>query len=229
MNISETLLRCPLFAGIAADDLQGMLACLGARHMTYAKGEVILAEGDPARDVGVLLSGRAQLIRTDYYGNRSIMLSIQPRQLFAASFACAKAARLPVSVVAAEDCDVLLLDCSRVLTLCCNACEFHSRIIFNLLQIVAEKNLALHRKALITARRTTREKLMTYLLLQAKEEGRADFTIPFDRQGLADYLEVDRSGLSAEMSKLKKEGVLDYYKSDFRLLNVPEPEHGEQA
>ncbi len=229
MNISETLLRCPLFAGIAADDLQGMLACLGARHMTYAKGEVILAEGDPARDVGVLLSGRVQLIRTDYYGNRSIMLSIQPRQLFAASFACAKAARLPVSVVAAEDCDVLLLDCSRVLTLCCNACEFHSRIIFNLLQIVAEKNLALHRKALITARRTTREKLMTYLLLQAKEEGRADFTIPFDRQGLADYLEVDRSGLSAEMSKLKKEGVLDYYKSDFRLLNVPEPEHGEQA
>lgn len=229
MIISDVLLRCPLFDGIAEDDLQGMLACLGARHMTYAKGDVIMPEGSPAREVGALLSGRVQLIRTDYYGNRSIMLSLQSGQLFAASFACAKVERMPVSVVAAEDCEVLLLDCSRVLTMCCNACEFHSRIVFNLLQIVAEKNLALHRKALITAKRTTREKLMTYLLLQAKEEGRADFTIPFDRQGLADYLEVDRSGLSAEMSKLKKEGVLDYYKSDFRLLNVPEPSHGEQA
>ena len=229
MIISDALLRCPLFEGIAKENLSGMLDCLGAKHATYAKGEVIMAEGSPAREVGVLLSGRVQLIRTDYYGNRSIMLSIQPGELFAASFACAKADRMPVSVVATEDCEVLLLNCSRVVTLCCNACEFHSRIVFNLLQIVAKKNIILHRKALITAKRTTREKLMTYLLLQAKEEGRADFTIPFDRQGLADYLEVDRSGLSAEMSKLKKEGVLDYYKSDFRLLNVPEPDHGEQA
>ncbi len=225
--ITESLLGCPLFDGIAASDLTALLGCLGARHMTYAKGEIIMAEGSPAKDVGILLAGQVQLVRTDYYGNRSIMMNIRPGQLFAESFACASAERLPVSVIAAEDCAALLLDCSRVLTSCCNACAFHSRIIFNLLQIVAKKNLALHRKALITAKRTTREKLMTYLLLQAKETGRADFTIPFDRQGLADYLEVDRSGLSAEMSKLKKEGVLDYYRSDFRLLHVPEAGHDE--
>lgn len=106
----------------------------------------------------------------------------------------------------------------------CNACAFHSRVTYNLLQIVAEKNLVLHQRAMITARRTTREKLMTYLLLQAKEAGRAEFSIPFDRQELADYLEVDRSGLSAEMSKLKRQGVLDYYKSDFRLLRMPKDE-----
>jgi len=204
-----------------------MLRCLGARRMTYAKGKVILAEGEPARDMGVLLTGQVQLIRTDFYGNRSIMMNIHPGQLFAESFACAGAERMPVSVVAMENCEALLLDCRRVLTSCCNACSFHSRIIFNLLQIVAKKNLALHRKALITAKRTTREKLMTYLLVQAKEAGRIDFTIPFDRQGLADYLQVDRSGLSAEMSKLKKEGVLDYYRSDFRLLHVPESDHEE--
>lgn len=220
--ISDVLVSCPLFSGIAVDDLQGMLNCLGARYMTYQKGEIILSEGEPARDVGVLLSGGIQLIRTDYYGNRSIMMNICPGQLFAETFACASAESLPVSVVATDDCKALLLDCRRVLTSCCNACTFHSRIIFNLLQIVAKKNLALHRKAMVTAKRTTRDKLMTYLLLQAKDAGRADFTIPFDRQGLADYLEVDRSGLSAEMSKLKKEGVLDYYRSGFRLLRVPE-------
>ena len=218
----EVLQKSPLFAGIAASDLSGMLSCLGARAMRYAKGEVILAEGGPARDVGLLLSGRVQVIRTDYYGNRSIMLNIVPGQLFAESFACVQAEHLPVSVVAVEECEALLLDCRRLLTTCCNACEFHSRIIFNLLQIVAEKNLSLHRKALITGKRTTREKLMTYLLMQAKECGRADFTIPFDRQGLADYLAVDRSGLSAELSKLRQEGILDYYKNSFRLLQVPE-------
>lgn len=220
--VSDALLRCPLFEGIAPSELSGMLDCLGARQIAYTKGDVILAEGFPARDMGVLLSGQVQLIRTDYYGNRSIMLSIGPGQLFAESFACARAERMPVSVVAVEDCEVLLLGCRRVLTSCCSACAFHSRIIFNLLQIVAEKNLSLHRKALITAKRTTRGKLLAYLLLQAKEAGRADFTIPFDRQGLADYLEVDRSGLSAEMSKLKKEGLMDYYKSSFRLLRMPD-------
>ena len=219
--ISNALLSCPLFEGIAPEELSSMLGCLGARHMTYEKGAMILQEGAPARDVGILISGQVMVIRTDYYGNRSILMSIRPGQLFGESFACSKAETLPVSVLAAEDCEVLLLDCSRVLSTCRNACVFHSRIIFNLLQIVAEKNLSLHRKALITAKRSTREKLMTYLLMQAKEAGRADFTIPFDRQGLADYLEVDRSGLSAELSKLKKEGVLDYFKSDFRLLRIP--------
>ena len=216
----DMLLKCPLFTGVAPQELGGLLDCLGARRMTYQKGTVILREGAPARDVGVLLTGQAQVIRTDYFGNRSILMSIHPGQLFGESFACSGAEALPVSVLAAEDCEILLLDCRRVLTSCRNACAFHSRIIFNLLQVVAEKNLALHRKALITARRTTRDKLLTYLLMQAKEAGSAAFTIPFDRQGLADYLEVDRSGLSAELSKLKKEGVLDYYRSSFRLLHT---------
>ena len=220
--VHKKLLAYPLFDGIAPEELSGMLGCLGARRMRCAKGEIIMAEGCAARDVGLLVAGQAQLIRTDYCGNRSIMLSISPGQLFAESFACSKAERLPVSVVATEDCEILLMDCRRLLTTCSHACAFHSRIIFNLLQIVAEKNLSLHRKALVTAKRTTREKLMTYLLLEAKEAGRAEFTIPFDRQELADYLEVDRSGLSAELSKLKKEGVLDYFKSSFRLLRVSE-------
>lgn len=223
MDNPGSLLHCPLFDGIDGTELRAMLTCFDARTHAFARGEVILPEGSPARDVGILLSGQAQVIRTDYYGNRSIMLNVAPGQLFAESFACARTERLPVSVVAAEDCHILLLDCRRLMTGCSCACAFHSRVIFNLLQIVADKNLALHSRALITSRRTTREKLLTYLLLQAKEAGRADFTIPFDRQGLADYLEVDRSGLSAELSKLKKAGVLDYYKNAFRLLRMPLP------
>lgn len=220
MTISDKLTNCPLFDGVAPEDLSAMLSCLGARTLSASRGQVILPEGAPARDVGVLLSGRAQIIRTDFFGNRTIILSIAPGDLFAESFACARAENMPVSVIAAENCEFMLIDCRRIMTACTHACAFHSRIIHNLLQTVAEKNLAMHRRAMITSCRTTREKLMTYLLMQAKEANRADFSIPFDRQGLADYLEVDRSGLSAELSKLKKEGVLDYYKSDFRLLQA---------
>ena len=204
-----------------SEKLTGMLGCLGARRAFARKGQYILQEGAPARDVGILLSGQAQLIRTDYCGNRTIMLNITPGHLFAESFACSKAETLPVSVAASEDCEFMLLDCRRILTTCNHACSFHNRIIFNLLHLVADKNLAMHQRAIVTASRSTREKLLTYLLMQAKEAGSADFSIPFDRQGLADYLVVDRSGLSAELSKLKKEGVLDYFRSNFRLLNVP--------
>lgn len=224
MKYLEQLADCPLFSGIAPEELGGLLQCLGARSAAFSKGETIMHEGAPARDVGVLLSGRVQLIRTDYYGSRSIMMQIGPGQLFAESFACAGAGQMPASAVAAEDCAVLLLDCRRVMTTCSHACSFHGRIIFNLLQIVAEKNLALHRRAMITSGRTTRDKLMTCLLLAAKEAGAAEFTLPFDRQGLADYLEVDRSGLSAELSKLRRQDVLDYHRSRFRLLKEHHPE-----
>ena len=225
MTMFDRTKDCPLFEGVAPEELGGMLHCLGAREGYFSKGEVILPEGSPARDVGLLLSGQVQLIRTDFYGNRSIMMNIEPGELFAESFACAGAEHIPVSVVATEDCRTLLLDCRRLLTTCSHACAFHSRIIYNLLQIVAKKNLILHRKALITAKRSTREKLLTYLLMQAKETGRSEFIIPFDRQELADYLEVDRSGLSAELGKLQKEGILAYHKNSFRLLQRSDHNH----
>ena len=223
--VQEMLLQCPLFHGIEPDELSALLGCMGARTKSASKDESMLSEGEPARDVGILLSGQAQVIRTDYYGNRSIMTHIAPGELFGESFACARAEVLPVSVVAIEDCQYLLIDCRRLMMPCSRSCAFHGRMIFNLLQIVAEKNLALNQRALITGKRTTREKLMAYLLLVAKKAGSDRFSIPFDRQGLADYLEVDRSGLSAEMSKLKKEGVLDYHKNSFRLMRAPTEHH----
>ena len=216
MNLS----RCPLFDGIRHDELDALMGCVGAREVSVRRNEAILREGEPAREIGILLSGRAQVVRTDYYGNRSIVVGIEAGELFGETFACAAVDALPVSVVAAEACSVLLINCQRLMTPCTQACGFHSRLIYNLLRIVASKNLIMHQKEMITSKRTTREKLMTYLLLQAKAAGNDRFSIPFDRQGLADFLGVDRSGLSSELGKLKREGILDYYKSDFRLLHV---------
>lgn len=210
--------RCPLFEGIRMEDLSAMLGCIGGHIVAAAKGQPLFREGDPATHIGMVLSGAVQLIREDYYGNRSIVAYVGPAELFGETYACAGADTLPVSVVADEDSQVLLMDCRRITTTCCNACAFHNRIIFNLLKLVATKSLVFDQKIQITSKRTTREKLMTYLLDQAKLQGSQAFTIPFDRQELADYLEVDRSGLSAEISKLRREGILKSEKNHFVLL-----------
>ncbi|MBQ9961673.1 MAG: Crp/Fnr family transcriptional regulator, partial [Firmicutes bacterium] len=120
--------------------------------------------------------------------------------------------------VAVEDYSCLLIDCRRITFSCSSACAFHSRTICNLLYLVANKNLVYDQKIEITSKRSTREKIMTYLLMQAKLHNSSVFTIPYDRQALADYLEVDRSGLSAEISKLRKENILKCDKSTFELL-----------
>lgn len=210
--------KCPLFDGIRMEDLGAMMGCIGGRMRQVVKGEIVLREGDPATHVGMVLSGAVQMVREDYYGNRSIVAHIGPGELFGESYACAGIEALPISVVADTDSQVLLMDCRRITTTCSSACAFHNRIIFNLLRLVAEKNLVFDQKIQVTSRRTTREKLMAYLLNQAKIRNAREFVIPYDRQELADYLEVDRSGLSAEISKLRREGVLKSEKNRFRLL-----------
>ena len=207
-----------LFSAISEQDLSSMLHCLGARISEYWKNDVIFSEGDPASAMGMVLEGGVMIERTDFYGDRSIIASIQPGELFAEMFACAGLDTLPVSAVAAADCVVMLMDVKRILTTCPNACTFHKSLIENLLHAVARKNLALNTKIHCMSRRTTREKLMAYLTNAAKQAASAEFTIPFDRQSLADYLSVERSAMSAELSRLKKEGVIDTRGSWFRLL-----------
>ena len=215
--------RCPLFDGIRHEDLRAMLGCIGGRTAAYAKGQVIWAEGGDATHVGMVLEGAVRLEREDYYGNRSIVARRGAAELFCETYACAAVTALPVSVVADEDCTVLLMDCRRITVSCSSACSFHSRIIFNLLRLVAEANLVYDQKIQITSKRSTRDKLMAYLLSEAKLAGSAEFVIPYDRQELADYLEVERSGLSAEISKLRKEGILESDKNHFRLTQKIRP------
>ncbi len=214
----EILQKCPLFDQIHAQDLSALLGCLGAKIESFDKKYTIVAEGNPAKYIGILLSGSAQIVQMDYYGNRSIIAEIEVAEMFGEAFACAGVQAMPVTIVANEPCEVMLIDCRRVLYTCTHSCAFHQRLIFNLMKNLATKNIQFHQKIEITSKRSTREKLMTYLMLQAKRAGNNRFDIPFDRQELADYLEVDRSGLSAEISKLRVEGILKSDKKHFELL-----------
>ena len=199
----DVLRRCSLFDKIGDDNLLTMLGCLGAKVVFFDKKYTIMAEGHRAKHIGIMLSGSAQIVRVDYYGNRSIVSQIESAQIFGESFACA---------------EVMLIDCGHILHTCTNNCGFHQQLIFNLMKDLATKNIMFHQKIEITSKRSTRDKLMTYLMYCAKREGDTRFEIPFDRQELADYLEVERSGLSAEISKLRKEGIINSNKNYFELL-----------
>ncbi len=217
-EIFPILAGSALFQRIEPTDLPAMLKCLEGRTAHYQGGEAILREGDRADRLGVVLSGGAQVARTDFGGNRSVLTEVGPGEMFAEAFAFAGVDHISVDVTAVGETDVLLLDARRLVHTCSNACEFHNRLILKLLGVMAAKNLTMNRKLQITSRRTTREKLLTYLEMQARQAGSASFTIPFDRQALADFLEVDRSGLSAEIGKLRREGLLESERNSFTLL-----------
>ena len=214
----DILKDCSLFDGIHPDDLERMLTCMGARVDSFDKKYTIFAEGTPAKYVGIVLSGEAQTVRGDLYGNRTILSQASAPELVGEAFACAQIQSIPVSVIASEPCEMMFIDCGHILHTCQNNCGFHQQLIFNLMKDLAAKALLFHQRIEITAGRTTRDKLMTYLMFEAKRAGTREFEIPFDRQELADYLEVDRSGLSSEISKLRREGVLACERKRFTLL-----------
>ncbi len=213
-----SLQNCALFNEIENQDLTAVLGCIQAKQQPFEKGQIIFQEGQVAKYIGIVLEGSVRLEQTDYDGNRNILTTVFPSELFGESFACAETEQTPITAIAAEQCTLLLLDCKKMTSVCSNACTFHNQMILNLLKIIATKNIFLNQKAEMISKRTTREKLMTYLFLEAKKRGKSSFTIPFDRQALADYLAVDRSGLSAEISKLRAEGIIESKRNHFRLL-----------
>lgn len=214
----SVLKRCPLFFGIDDSDFNMLLDCLNVAYRLYKKHAFIFTSGDTVRSVGIVLSGSVHVLQEDYWGNRTILAHIDAGGLFGEAFSCAEIDDLPVSVMAAEKAEVALLDYKRILTSCSTSCVFHHALIHNMMRILARKNILLTQKMEILTRRTTRERLLAYLSSQAIKAGKSRFIIPFDRQELANYLSVERSAMSAELSRMQADGLIRTHKSDFELL-----------
>lgn len=214
----EILKKCPLFFGIDEKDLMRMLSCLGAKVDSFDRKYTVMAEGSKAKYLGIVLSGEVQTEQTDIYGNRSILSVAGEGEVFSEAFACSDTQTLPVSVVAVKPGEIMFIDCGHILNVCKNGCAFHNRLIYNLMRDIASKTVMFHQKIEVVSKRTTREKLLSYLSMMSKKEGSSAFYVPFDRQQLADFLEVDRTGLSSEIGKLKKEGIIECRKNYFELL-----------
>lgn len=217
MNLSF-LAHTPLFRGIQASDIPALLDCLQAREQTFSKGQTIYDAGDCVTAMGMVLEGCVHIQRDDFWGNSSILSSLQPGQLFAETYACVPIQPLMVRVTADQTSTILFLELPRMLRVCSRGCGFHHQLVENLLMISAEKNLALSRKIACTTAKTIRGRLLTYLSQQAAQHHSSSFSIPFNRQQLADYLNVERSALSNELGKMQRDGLLQVNGKCFVLL-----------
>ncbi len=205
--------------GMDESEIEEMLLCLSARTQTFSKNETILQSGEQVSAVGMVLSGLALVEREDFWGNRSIISEISPGMIFAETYACLSQVPIETSVMASEETAVMFLNVRKILTVCTCACSFHSQLIQNLLTAVAQKNITLTRKIQHISLKTIRDRLLSYLSFESFKAGSSVFEIPFNRQQLADYLSVDRSALSSEISKLQREGILSCNKNNFKILS----------
>ena len=218
MDDYEFLKHCPLFVGIDEADLSALLSCLNSMRRKLGKNDFIFIAGDTETSVGIVLSGNIHIIQEDFWGNRTILSNLKAGDLFGEAFSCTPTIPLPVSVIAADTVEVLLIDYRQITATCPKSCSFHRMLIDNMLSILAQKNIMLTQKMEIISRRTTKRRLLAYLSSQAISSGKNRFTIPFNRQQLADYLAVERSAMSAEISKLQTSGLIKTHRSEFELL-----------
>lgn len=211
-----------LFQGLTEQEIQAILPCLGARETPFGKGETLCRAGELAQGMGVVLEGSVHIVAHHYWGGSHIFGHVGPGELFGETYALLPEQELLVDVVAAEPGCALFLRGPGLGQTCAQACPFHSRMLRNLLQILAGKNLQLSTRMMHTASRTIRDRLCSYLSEQAVQQGSHSFTLPFTRQQLADYLGVDRSALSHELSKMQRDGLLTFRKNRFTLTGPME-------
>lgn len=206
-----------LFQGMSPAETEQMLTCLSAKTKKFEKNQAICRIGDRISAMGLVLSGAANIIRHDVWGNQAILDHVQRGQVFGETYACLREEPMMVDVIASEKTEILFLAVNRVMETCSSNCSFHSRLIRNLIYTLAKRNLALSSKMDHITPRTIRDRVLSYLSAQSVRQGSYTFEIPFNRQQLADYLSVDRSALSAELSRLQKEQRISFQKNKFTL------------
>lgn len=216
ISMNQENLDLPLFKNIPGEEMPDLLKLLNWEIKEYEAGQTIVHSGDEIRKIGIILEGEAIISRNDYDGNRSIFLNLKRPSMFAESLFILGKKYFPLTITAASYAKVLFLDVSPILKPA--AFPYKSELQLNFMKILAEHNLLFRQNIDILTHRTTREKLMCYLNYQAKAHGSLSFTIPYDRQALADYLGVERAALSAVISSLKKEGIINSCKSQFEIL-----------
>ncbi len=212
------LRQVSLFNGIEEAGIQEILECLDSHVKEYNKNRTIILTGSEITSLGIVLKGSVQVIREDIMGNRMIVASLGEGEIFGETFACAGILESPVSVIAAEPCRILRISIKRIVAPSSEACSFHSNLITNLLQLLARKNLYLNNKMELLSKRTIREKIMAYLSAEAENHHSSSFEITLNRNEMADYLCIDRSALSREISRLKEEGIVECRKNYFKIL-----------
>jgi CRP-like cAMP-binding protein len=219
-NNIKFLQTVPLFNGIDEEELTHLLGCIGAKKKTYVKNEFIFLSGDIPTSIGIILSGRVQIIKEDAFGNRTVLNDLSAGAVFGESFICGGKFPLTVSAQAAENSSILLCPFDLLMHICPQACEFHNTLIRNMMVMVSRQNIKLLAQLEVTTKRSLREKILTYLAQLAQEQNSATVTAPLGRVDLADFLGADRSSLTRELKRMQEEDLIQYDKNTYTIVNA---------
>lgn len=215
-NTFERINSNPLFAGIDANDFETMVSCINGNTRKYRRGEIVQLAGNPVATIGIVVTGLVHVVREDLKGQQQLLTEITEGELFGEVFACVEISSSPVTVLAVEESTILHINYRKLVNHCSSACVFHQRLIKNMLTIIAQKNLLLNKKLEILSKRGTRERLLLFFDMQ--RNGAKRFVIPYNRDELAAYLCVERSAMSAELSRMQSDGVIRYTRNEVELL-----------
>lgn len=217
-NYLDIMNNFELFNNIDRADIPGMLQCIGAYVKMFDKGDYIILDGDSIECVGAVITGMVHMVKEDVWGNKTIHAVISLSQIFGETYVFGDVNKSFVSFLAAEKAEVLFLPFRKVLHACAKSCSYHQILVDNMVALIARKNIQLTDKLEVTTKRTLRTKILTYLSQESQKSSSKYFSVPLGRIEMADYLCVDRSALTRELSKLKDEGILDYNHNVFRLF-----------
>lgn len=216
--MNENIYNSTLFNGISRQETDMILEWLNAAEKHFGKDSTVIKPGENPGILGIVSQGQMQIIKEDYWGNRTIISKLETGDMFGEASCCPVNELVPFSVVALTDCAAIILRHDSLFSGGLLPCSCHNRLLYNLTSSLAAKNNTLSRKISHITERTTRDKLLSYLSEQAYLCKNTSFKIPFNRQELADYLSVDRSAMSCELSKMRREGLIEYQKNKFRFL-----------
>lgn len=206
----EELLNVPLFKGLTTEEIEKSLKDSNGIIKKYRKNQSIALVGKSFDFIGIVLSGKINVLKEDIFGNSHLLATLEAGDMFGEVFFFAQSTPSPMNVVASQNTKVLAL---RFI----DYTKLPSQIIANMLNILSQKNIVLRDKLDILSQRSIRDKLVQYFGMLITKTQSAEFDIPFNRQELADFLSVDRSALSRELCKMKEEGILLFSKNRFSI------------
>jgi len=208
-----------LFSGINLREISGLLDCVKTRIVSFKKDELIIEEGSVSSEFGIMLSGQSRSIKWDQSGRLIIITFVEKGSVLGVMRAAKPSHPSPVSVEATRDCKVLMISYDNIITHCHKNCSRHEQFLKNYISCVAEKGLELYERINCLLEPTVRDKILVFLTRISRDKKSDAFDIPMDRHAMAEYLNIERSSLSRELSRMKKDGIIDFHRNSFKLLN----------
>ena len=216
----EVLIKCPLFNDFTMDELHHITNCFNIKSTVYPSKTIILSENEQVNNIYIVIDGSLDVVKENYNGDTHLMMILQPSELFAEGIVCTKKRISPVTIIAKTDTRIVTIPYERIINTCTRACNFHTKIIYNMMLLLGEKNYTLNNKVSFLLLHGIKEKVVYYLLQQSKKQKSLTFTIPLSHTELAHFLNVSRPSMSRELGSLKKDKIIDYYKSSFTILDI---------